>query len=703
MGNTVYVTLNEAAELEGITYNAMKLRSFHDNGKIKKIQQKRENGGRDITLVAVNSLSKQARNAWRERERLKELAGDAADLPEANRQMERPWYVDADYEWFEYQHKKKVYEATELGNVIRRFLKEAAAHRGDLTAFTEQFAQEHLGKSGRTFYRKVKDYQQAEAWAAKLEKEDGCSYDYLRVLALCRKPKDAGTFPSIPADMKQAVKNIWFNKEFAANRRTRQDLYEVLGEVAVGRGWGKLPSYQTVVRYIASLMGDGNLRSAYEYQQKGARQRKNENMVKRARDTKGLKVLEMLQGDEHTFDLWVMYKTRSGREIPIRPKLVCWIDTRSRMILGDIICRDADSQVLKESLIKLMYEDLPGQVPRYLYIDNGKDYTSREMLGVERKDRHNREAKEKFFGMGFDRAGRGFYHDMGIEDEHISMPYEPWTKGQIERSFGTAIEKFSKKFSSYTGTLTGSQTSAKVPKDIKGMAERGELLTMEEFYAEWKKYKEQYASRNHQGLRNAGEEYRKPKEVFEHGDRYVKAAPPRSFAVMALMKSEEATVRNIGIKRNGCYYMDDALLGYIGQKVLVKVDPYDVSSIYAINSQGKFICRAYSQELLQFGRVSDEALQEHRKMQNRQLKAIREAIEEANTPFDMDMDAAHKGMVGGVKLTIGKDAQKKSRVVAMPQDRVYRQNPDMRKPKKSEYMNSQAQKALEKLKAMGEA
>ncbi|NBH99879.1 hypothetical protein D7Y41_35570 [Anaerotruncus sp. 1XD22-93] len=69
----------------------------------------------------------------------------------------------------------------------------------------------------------------------------------------------------------------------------------------------------------------------------------------------------------------------------------------------------------------------------------------------------------------------------------------------------------------------------------------------------------------------------------------------------------------------------------------------------------------------------------------------------------MDMDAAHKGMVGGVKLTIGKDAQKKGKVVAMPQDRVYRQNPDMRKPQKSEYMNSQAQKALEKLKAMGEA
>lgn len=701
MEATIYVTLNEAAELEGISYNTMKQRLTDGIRKIDKIRKKREGGGKDITLVAVNSLSKQARNAYKERQKLKEMAENAADLPEEEQRAERPWYVDADYEWFEHQYKKKVYEATELGNVIRRFLREAATHKKDLTAFTETFAQEHLGKSGRTFYRKVKDYQQAEAWAAKLEKEDGCSYDYLKVLALCRKPKDAGTFPSIPADVKQAIKNIWFNKDFAVNRRTRQDLYEVLEDIASDKGWEKLPSYQTVVRYIAALMEDGELRSAHDYQRKGIRQWKNENMVKRARDTKSLKVLEMVQGDEHTFDLWVMCKTKSGKEIPIRPKLVCWIDTRSRMILGDIICRDADSQVLKESLIKLIYEDLSGRVPRYLYIDNGKDYTGKEMMGVDRKDRHNQDAKDRFFDMAFDRPTRGFYHDMGIEDEHVSMPYEPWTKGQIERSFGTVINRFAKKFGSYTGTLTGSKTDAKVPKDIKRMAERNELLTMEEFYEEWKKYKEKYNNRIHGGLRNAGEEYRRPKEVFEHEERYEKAAPPRSFAVMALMKSEEALVRNVGIKRGGYYYMDDALLGYIGKKVAIKVDPYDVSSIYVINGQGKSICRAYAQDLLQFGKVSDETLQTHRKRQNKQLKAVREAVEEANIPFDGDTDGAHKGMVGGVKLTIGKDAQKKSKVVAMPQDRVYRQNPDIRK--KSEYMNSQAQKALEKLRAIGEA
>ncbi len=382
MAQIAYVTLEEAAELEGITYNAMQLREGRGSVDTKLVPQK--SGGKPLVLVAVNSLSKMAQNAKAERDRLMEIASQPAD-PDAGKELEgkqeRPWYVDIDYEWFMHQYQKKYYEACELGNVIRRFLQESRKHKGDLTEFTDQFAKDNLSKSGRTFRRMVEAYQEAENWAAVLGKRDGCSYDYFKVIALCRKPKTVGTFPSIPEDMKQAVKNIWFEKEFAQNRRNRQDLYEVLEEIAVRMGWKKLPSYQTVNRYVSWLMEHEGLRSAYDYQRNGAREWKNKNMVKRIRDTKGLKVLEMLQGDEHTFDLWVMYKTKSGKEIPIRPKLVAWIDTRSRMILGDIICRDADSQVLKESLIKLMYEDLPGQVPRYLYIDNGKDYTSKVLTG----------------------------------------------------------------------------------------------------------------------------------------------------------------------------------------------------------------------------------------------------------------------------------------------------------------------------------
>lgn len=706
MAEAAYVTLEEAAELENVKYNTLVQRIKRDDGCRYEIQTERNRtGGRDIVLVSVNSLSRAGRLAWKKREELKQLADVPEDQTGSSPKSEKPWYVDADYEWYMHQYKKRYYEGVELGNAVREYLTEIGGRKKDLTEFTEIFARERVGKSGRTFRRMVESYQEAAAWADKLRKENGCSYDHLMVLAVCRKPREVGLFPSMTAEVKQCVKNIWFDREFAQNRRTREDLYELLQEIAEEKEWKKIPSYQTVVRYITYLMEDEGMRSAHAYVKNGVVAWKNQNMVKRARDTKSLQVLEMVQGDEHTFDLWVMYKTPNGREIPIRPKLVCWIDTRSRMILGDIICRDANSQILKESLLKLIYVDA-GSVPKYLYIDNGKDYTSKEMLGRDRKDRHNQESKEKYFDMEFDGKTRGFYRDMGIVDEHISMPYEPWTKGQIERSFGTAINKFSKKFASYTGTLTASGTDSKVPKDIKKMAERGELLTMEEFYEEWKKFKEKYAKRVHRSLKSMKEKYTTPGELFSNGERYVKPALPRSVAVMCMMKPETALINNIGIQRNGFYYMHDALCGYIGKKLPIRVDPYDVSSIYVQDVNGKFLCQAYSQELLQFGNTSDEALKKHRKMQNRQLSDVRKTIEEATTPFDELNEGyqKHKDVIGGVRVTIGKEPRK-SKVVQMPEDgaafvQIQKAKKEEEK-RQSDYMDKMAQKALAKLRAIG--
>lgn len=56
-----------------------------------------------------------------------------------------------------------------------------------------------------------------------------------------------------------------------------------------------------------------------------------------------------------------------------------------------------------------------------------------------------------------------------LAQTHRALPYQPRTKGQIERFFGGVCSRFSKQFSSYTGTLTGSRTDAKIPKDIQKM------------------------------------------------------------------------------------------------------------------------------------------------------------------------------------------------------------------------------------------
>lgn len=50
------------------------------------------------------------------------------------------------------------------------------------------------------------------------------------------------------------------------------------------------------------------------------------------------------------------------------------------------------------------------------------------------------------------------------------------------------------------------------------MLERGELLTMEEFFEVWTEWKNtKYHTRKHRGLSDAGEKWVTPIEMFENG------------------------------------------------------------------------------------------------------------------------------------------------------------------------------------------
>ncbi len=692
-----YVTLGEAAELEGIKYNTMIKKLSRKQGDFKIKTEKPETGGRDVVLVAVSSLSKQARNAWKEREKLKPLPEEVPDGQETP-QQETPWYVNTDIDWYIENHKENYYRAVELGNVIRRFLQ---YDEGDRTKYAEEYAQEHLGKGQRTLYRYTKAYLEACAWADKLQKEDGASYEFFKVLCLCRKPKELGCFPGIQPEAKQVIKNIWFNEDFARNQGTREMLYEKLQAVAQLNGWEKVPSYPTVVRYIHYLMEDDNMRNAWFLASRGTREYKNKVMVKGIRDTKGLQVMQIVMGDEHTFDCWVSYRPpNNGNLIAIKPHLAAWVDMRSRVIMGDVLCKDANSDILKQSLLKMIYSE-PGGVPEYLYIDNGKDYTAKTMTGRDRNDRS---------GLDFDNETKGFYKSVGIKDDHRALPYEPWSKGQIERFFRTVCNKFTRWMKSYTGTLTGSKTSDKVEKDIKRMLERGELLTLEEFYEKWHEWLTTvYMRTEHTGLKKMGEEWKTPEQVFENAERYFKAPPPKSYATMLMMKSENVFVRNVGIRKWGYEYRSDELCDYIGRKVDIKYDPDDMAVLYVFDQKGRRICEAYSQELLQIApKVTQKALEEHLKMQKRQQKRDRERLEEARRPFE-EMNNGYigfNGVVGGIDLMIGGKKQNAAKVISLPADKTYQQGFREEKREASEgdgeYMSKQAEAALKKLRAIGE-
>ncbi len=696
----IFVTLEEAAELENISYKGMSSRLQRNPQSYKTKNEPGINGGKDRVLVALSSLSKKARRGHKEQKNI-----DGRDVVnDQNISENAPWYIDIDLNWYIEKFKKQYYKAVELGRQIQEFLD---YNEGDRTTYADEYA-EQLGISQRTLYRYSQAYLEATAWAIKRQKEDGHNYDFFKVLSLCRKPKQCFTFPSLSGEVKAFIENVWFDKTFAANNGTVEMLYEKLEEVAELRSW-EYPSYQTVTRYINYLMNEARAKNAHLLASKGSKEYKNRVMIKGTRNTKALPVMGLVQGDEHTFDCWVAYTHPNGKVKAIKPKLVAWVDTRSRVIIGDVICVNANSQILKQSLLKMLYSD-PGGVPQWLLIDNGKDYTSKTMTGRSRKERYN-------IDLSFDSETKGFYRSIGIEDDFRSIPYQPWSKGQIERFFGTVCDRFTKWVTSYTGTLTGSLTDAKVKKDVNGMLERGELLTMEDFYKEWSKWlHEKYHQRKHRSLKEQKEIYQKPMELFMNAEeKYYKPAPPKSYATMLMMKAERVHVYNIGIKRFGYEYRSQELGDYVGEKVDIKYDPEDVTKLYVYTTKGEKICEAVAQELLMIApRVPQKALEEHIKMQNTQFKTDRLRNDYYTTPYGLreDLEQRIEGHVNadcdvvGIESFYIKGQGKESNVVTLPQDKQYVKDIKNKKIKvqqetDNEFFNKKAQSALNKLRELG--
>ena len=685
----VYVTLQEAANLEGLKYYGM-LTRLHRNPEQYNIEyrSRKIGNGKDEVMVAVSSLSPKARRAWRAAQK-----ADGRDAVISSRTTEaRPWYVDADLNHYIEQNRRAYYEAVETANVVQRFID----YSGDEPrAAVAQRVAAGLGISPQSLYRCREKLLEASAWALRCAAEDGQNHDHFKVLALCRKPRAKETFPSLSAEQRAIIENIWFHKDFVQNKPTVELLYGQFEEAAKDRGWETYPSVKTVGRYISYLMDSPGVSSAHYLAANGLREWKNKKQVKCKRDTSTLDVMEYVVADAHTFDVWVQYTTPNGKVKAIRPVLVAWEDVRSRRILGTIVCEHSNTQIVKESFIKMVYET--GCVPLEVHMDNGKDFANHETLGQDRKLR----GMETPF---MDAEAKGFYLAMGVKRWSRSLPFQPWDK-PIERAFSTFCLRFSSKFSSYVGTLTASKTEAKRNKNIKRMLERGELLTMDEFMEVLQAFLSQwYDTHKHEGLKELGERWTTPISLWDNEPHIQRPAPPREYAAMLLMKPAQAKVTTQGITKFKTLYTADELAHYVDQTVGVRWDVDDVRRLYVYDKEGRKVCEACSAELMQFGeRVSEAALEELHRRKNRQLSDVRAILEQYRTPPELRLDPSQPAAVGKLDLMIGHAPKQK--VVALPADKEYRSETVSRKKKSTagdEFLTEKAGAALERLRAMNE-
>lgn len=683
-----FITLEKAATYEGISYKGMTSRLARNPAQYHTQTQAREGGGKDQVMVSVSSLTMKAQKAYR--------AAQKAAVPKlvtVQPPAPPPWYVEADPNQFLENHGPEFHGALLMAEEVQKVLDYAGS---DKTARAEQGAHV-LDVSLPTFYRYMKAVQEANAWARRLEQEDGVGRPHLRTLALCRKPREQATFPSLTEEQKVLIENIWFNKTFADNSKGKPGAKELLctmfQEEAERQQWTGYPSSRTVARYVDHLMEQPKALSAHTLAAGGFRTWENQLQYKGTRDTSTLEVMEYVVADSHTCDFWVEVTAPNGKVRAIRPILVAWMDVRSRRILGAILCEHPNTQIIKLSFIKMCIE--AGCVPKHVHTDNGKDYANRETLGQDRNLRAFGEAL-------MDAEFKGFYLAMGAQDWSRSLPYKPWDK-HIERFFCTLSNQFSRRFASYTGTLTGSKTEAKREKDIQRMLQRGELLTLDETMELIDQYFSRYESRQHRGLKRVEAEWRTPLTVWENAPRYECPLPAREYMTMLMMKSAQAKVTSQGINRFNTLYTAPELAFYNRKTVGIRWDPDDITKLYVYAKDGRKVCEAYSAQLLQMGdRVAEDGLAGLFKEKQRLLRETKEYLEEMNKPYEERIASARPEPAGKPDFMYGHAPRPK--VVTLPVDKEFRgEMADGRKRKKegSEFLDRKADDALAKLRAMG--
>ncbi|MGB2985133.1 MAG: DNA-binding domain-containing protein [Phycisphaerae bacterium] len=157
--------------------------------------------------------------------------------------------------------------------------------------------------------------------------------------------------------------------------------------------------------------------------------------------------------DHHQMDLWC---EADGKQL--RPWFTAIQDCRSRCIVGQCL-GVAPHQDLILAGLRRAFGDWA--IPRNMRIDNGKDYTSKLLMGFTKAQRNRLRAQ---LGKDWRRAVesaphlvecndprfQGIVHELGIELIY-AIPYAPWSKGTIERFFGTLEDGVSQSFATYCG------------------------------------------------------------------------------------------------------------------------------------------------------------------------------------------------------------------------------------------------------------
>lgn len=316
---------------------------------------------------------------------------------------------------------------------------------------------------------------------------------------------------------------------------------------------------------------------------------------------------ELFVCDHHECDFWVTYKDKQ-----IRPWMSAVQDRRSRCIVGWHIGPAPHTDAIVASL-RTAFRDW--SIPRVMRVDNGKDYTSKMVTGVTKAQR---DRLRKMFGRHWKRAlirnarqtepidsrWLGITGELEIELIY-AIPYSPWSKGTLERWFGTFEGQHGKTYVTYCGNSTVNRPeclaeirSGYTPAERKRLQKRHgddwrrhamlkfidqrDIPTLEEARKRVGEYIELYHLSEHRGEGMHGST---PLAVWRSATSLRRAVENDLMCLMDVRGVYRVTANGVRVTIGSAPITygkgSAALKKHVGRDVLVMVDPDDISHCWA--------------------------------------------------------------------------------------------------------------------------
>ncbi len=343
------------------------------------------------------------------------------------------------------------------------------------------------------------------------------------------------------------------------------------------------------------------------------------------RDLTSLTAGEVAVGDHMQLD--VLTKMPDGKIV--RPWLTAWCDMKSRRFMGWYLHPEAPNS----DHILLSFKNMAERfgLPRYIYIDNGKDYRSKDFAGGRKAIRPEYDL-DRIASLVEDTGTQVLFQtkivsnltaELGIGVQ-FAIPYSAQSK-VIERHFRNHHDKFERLLDGYTGTNT-----VKRPEVLKRQLKTDKILPYDELCQLLERFL-QVLDRIPFGskaiMANCS-----PVEIWNKDNPALRrVSDPRTLALFCMRTSRPVKVGKNGVKDSdlGVIYWDDALVSHKGERVYLRRDLQNYRFAWVYSESDELICRAEQQSLvkpLADDPISKEELAEGMRRKRAEKKAVKALI-----------------------------------------------------------------------------